>query len=702
MADSSIVSIKLTLVDEVSGAVRTISGQMNGLSDSVREVVDNTTSASQRLADATNNLFKWSLLSDALRSLSDSLGSLIAPSVEFEDSLRRANTMAGLSEDEFQAMKQSIRALSQEIPMSAAALSDGLYAVVSNGVDAADQLEVLRASARAAVGGCADLSRVVGVSATIMKNYGLSGADVASIQDKIQLTARNGVTSFEELAAALPSVTANAATLGVSIDELLASYATLTGVSGNTSAVSTQLGAIFSALAKPTSEASKLAQQMGVQFDAAAIKAAGGMQNFLASLSDDIDQYAARSGMLRETIVATLFGSAEAVKAFTPITGELATKFAENVQTMHDSAGTIDEAFAQMEQTSGARLQSIQNFFGQFTDYLQDKFGGVVSMTGAVLSGFGQFSAALPTFQMLGSLIQRTGIASAVTSRATAAWTAVQKAWNATTAFGRNLMTATIARLNVWRAAIAKTVVWQKIAAVATKAWAAAQAAFNFIASLNPIGLLIAGITLLVGAIAACIYWFDSWGETVLMCMGPVGSLIASIVRHWDSLKRAFTDGGFIAGLYRIGEVLMDVVLAPMQKLLSWVAELTGWDWAKAASQWVHDVRVDHNLTEGETETEGEKKDEKKENPLEAALESAPSSASGATTSLGIGAATAATPSVATAQSGGQIKRVDINIDSVVREFTVSTSNLQQSASDIRDLVARALLDAVNDVNYAI
>ena len=123
--------------------------------------------------------------------------------------------------------------------------------------------------------------------------------DAAAIQDKIQLTAKNGVTSFEQLADALPRVSGNAATLGVSIDELLASFATLTGVSGNTAEVSTQLAAIFTALVKPSSEAAKMAEAMGIQFDAAAVKSAGGLQNFLTSLDRSVKAYAASSGMPR-------------------------------------------------------------------------------------------------------------------------------------------------------------------------------------------------------------------------------------------------------------------------------------------------------------------------------------------------------------------------------------------------------------------
>lgn len=149
--------------------------------------------------------------------------------------------------------------LAKEIPMARDALADGLYQVISNGVPEDNWLDYLRASAKASVGGIADLGETVKVTSTIIKNYGLSWDQATAIQDKIQLTAKNGVTSFEQLAMALPRVTGNAATLGVSIDDLMATFSTLTGVTGNTAEVSTQLAAIFTALVKPSSEATKMA-----------------------------------------------------------------------------------------------------------------------------------------------------------------------------------------------------------------------------------------------------------------------------------------------------------------------------------------------------------------------------------------------------------------------------------------------------------
>ena len=125
----------------------------------------------------------------------------------------------------------------------------------------------------------------------------------------IQLTAKNGVTSFEQLAQALPRVTTNAAKLGISTDELLATFSTLTGVTGNTNEVSTQLAAVLTALVKPSSEAQKMAKAMGIEFNAASIKSAGGLQDFLVTLDQAVQNYASANNVLADEVYGKLFGT---------------------------------------------------------------------------------------------------------------------------------------------------------------------------------------------------------------------------------------------------------------------------------------------------------------------------------------------------------------------------------------------------------
>ena len=350
--------------------------------DNLRHVVNSVNEATEDLKGKlinTNQITEaWRNVTDAFQQIEDVLNQVTAESRTFEAAMAAANTMAGKSGKEFAAMKQQVAELADEIPIARDELAGGLYQVISNGVPEDNWINYLRSSAKASVGGIANLGEVVKVTSTLIKNYGLEWSNAGEIQDKIQLTAKNGVTSFEQMAQALPRVTAQASTLGVSIDELMASFATLTSVSGDTAEVSTQLAAIFTALIKPSSEATEMAQKMGIQFDAAAIKAAGGMQQFLESLSADVKRFSLSSGMLEQEIYGRLFGSAESLRAITPLVGNLADKFRSNATEMQNSAGTVSKSFDIMGSTGSAKIQLLNNKLGEFTDVIQGSIGNTL------------------------------------------------------------------------------------------------------------------------------------------------------------------------------------------------------------------------------------------------------------------------------------------------------------------------------------
>jgi TP901 family phage tail tape measure protein len=350
--------------------------------DNLRRVVDNAKGAAGALQEQlinTNQIVeKWNNVSNAIGQLSSVLNDITAESRSFGGAMAAANTMAGKSGEEFAKLKDQVAELSHEVPIARDKLANGLYQVISNGVPENNWITFLNKSARASVAGIANLEETVKVTSTIIKNYGLDWEAAGSIQDKIQLTAKNGVTSFEQLAQALPRVTSQAATLGVSVDELMATFSTLTGVSGDTAEVSTQLAAIFTALIKPSSEAAEIAQQMGIQFDAAAIKAAGGMEQFLQQLGKSVQEYSKSSGVLEQEVYGKLFGSAESLRALTPLMGNLSDKFSENVSSMKDSAGTIDNAFDTVAHTGSSTLQMLNNKLGEYSDTLQKSIGNVL------------------------------------------------------------------------------------------------------------------------------------------------------------------------------------------------------------------------------------------------------------------------------------------------------------------------------------
>lgn len=377
MAGKSTISITFKLDGDGKG-FKDLSQNADGLKQAMTAAIVEADKLKSSLINWSQGVQALGAVSNAVSQLNGTLQDITADSRAFGAAMRVANTMAGKNAEGFAKLKNQVAELAKNVPVARDELANGLYQVVSNSVPENNWLNFLNKSAKASVGGVADLGEVVKVTSTVIKNYGLAWDAAESVQDKIQLTAKNGVTSFEQLAQALPRVTANASTLGVSVDELLASFATLTGVSGNTNEVATQMAAIFTALVKPSSEATEMAEKMGIEFNAASIKAAGGLRNFLTQLDASVKEYAAANGVLEQEVYAKLFGSAESLRALTPLTNQLAEKFSENVDAMANSAGTINAAYNEMSSTGSATTQMLKNQLGAITDVVAGFVGGAM------------------------------------------------------------------------------------------------------------------------------------------------------------------------------------------------------------------------------------------------------------------------------------------------------------------------------------
>ena len=377
MAGKSTISITFKLDGDGKG-FKDLSQNADGLKQAMTAAIVEANKLKSSLVNWSQGVQALGAVSNAVSQLNGTLQSITEDSRAFGGAMKAANTMAGKNAEGFAKLKGQVADLAKTVPVARDQLANGLYQVISNGVPENNWIGYLQKSAKASVGGIADLSEVVKVTSTVIKNYGLEWDAAEGIQDKIQLTAKNGVTSFEQLAQALPKVTATASTLGVSIDELMASFATLTGVSGNTDEVATQMAAIFTALVKPSSEATEMAEKMGITFNAASIKAAGGLRQFLTSLDAAVKQYAASNDVLEQEVYAKLFGSARSLRALTPLTGQLADKFSENVDAMANSAGTINDAYNQMSNTGSAVTQMLKNQLGALTDVVAGFVGSAM------------------------------------------------------------------------------------------------------------------------------------------------------------------------------------------------------------------------------------------------------------------------------------------------------------------------------------
>jgi TP901 family phage tail tape measure protein len=137
--------------------------------------------------------------------------------------------------------------------------------------------------------------------------------------------------------------------------------------------------------------------------------------------------------------------------------------------------------------------------------------------------------------------------------------------------------------------------------------------AFNAAMSANPVSLIIIGIAALIALMVVVIKKWDEWGAAITLFMGPLGMIISvfkSIYDHWDSIKQAFADGGILGGLKRIGIVLLDALLKPVQQLLELISKIPGMSSiATGAATKIQQMRERLDLvTPGEREKNAESK----------------------------------------------------------------------------------------------
>lgn len=162
----------------------------------------------------------------------------------------------------------------------------------------------------------------------------------------------------------------------------------------------------------------------------------------------------------------------------------------------------------------------------------------------------------------------------------------------------------------------------------ATKLTAAAQWLWNIAMSMNPIGLIVIGIAALIAIIVLAIAKWDEWGAALMVFMGPIGLIIGafkSVYDHWESIKTAFQTEGIVGGLKRIGIVLLDAILKPLQQILELVAKVDPTGLAQKGVDSIKAFRESQNLvTPGEKEARAVKGASTTENAPKSPLLKAP------------------------------------------------------------------------------
>jgi len=282
-----------------------------------------------------------------------SLGLAIRSAVKFETQMAMVSTMLDdVSMKRMPRFTRGIHDLSREFGESTATLAKGLYDILSASIAPEKALEVLRTSAKSAVGGFTSTAISADAITTILNSYGLSASYAGDVSDKLFATVKRGKLTFEELASGIGKAAATAAIAGVSLDELLAAVSTITraGISSD-QAMTSVVGTIRSFL-KPTEEGAKLAKELGFELSTATLRAEG-LSGVFKKLT----------GLTAEQL-AELFPNIRGLKGVAAAMQD-AAGHAKDLGMVTNSAGMAQEAFNKVANTTSFQLKKVwQGFIG--------------------------------------------------------------------------------------------------------------------------------------------------------------------------------------------------------------------------------------------------------------------------------------------------------------------------------------------------
>ncbi len=184
--------------------------------------------------------------------------------------------------------------------------------------------------------------------------------------------------------------------------------------------------------------------------------------------------------------------------------------------------------------------------------------------------------------------------------------------------------------------------------------------------------------------------------------VGVVNAIIAKVRSICAPLANAFNT--VAARIKSVFGSVLNWVKAKIDSVINWfinlynkIAEAMNWDKIVSAGRAAGEASWKADHPERETPVDAD-----------AGIASAGGAASPATTGAGNGGGGGSAIAAGLGSIGGKsdktdrIKNITINIEKLVETLSISTTHLQESKERVRDMVAEALLSAVNDANYAI
>jgi len=280
-------------------------------------------------------------------------GASVKMAADFDKGMREVATLTPEVSENLDAVKQDVLDLSKSLGIDAVEATGALYQAISAGVPAGQNaIEFLEIASKAAIGGVTDTKTAVDGLTTVMNAFAGENISAQKAADVLFTAVKAGKTDFTQLSDSMFQVAPLANAAGVSFEEIAAALATVTAQGTPTRVATTQLRAAIQGLTKPSDDLTAIFRAQGFESGELAVKQLG-----LAGAAKIVTD--ATGGSISG--MTALLGSIEGVQAILGITGDNAESFAKNVDNMGKAAGAADKAFEEMEKSTSRQFEKMTN-----------------------------------------------------------------------------------------------------------------------------------------------------------------------------------------------------------------------------------------------------------------------------------------------------------------------------------------------------
>lgn len=622
MASRYEISTIFKMIDNWSGPMKKIAGSSTVLAKKVSADMQRTKMQIQAAGQAMKKMAGIAAAAGvavAGKTVVDSVKTY----VEFEDAVTKAGTkfkdldVTSESYNEtLELMQTKAREVGAATKFSATDAAGALDKMAMAGLTSEQAMGMLMGTTNLAASVGLDLTSAVDMATDAMGAFNLVsedqeqiGANMNRIADVVARTTNMANTDmsmwFEAVKSGAPQFTA----LGGDIETFSAAIGTLANSGIKGAEAGTALRNIMLRLSAPAKAGADALGELGINvFDSEGkmLPFIDIMKQFEKSLDGVADEKKAK-------LLTDIFG-ARAIGSFQVLMSAGTDELSKFTNELYNAGGAA-------ETMANAQMKSFAGMIEQLKSAWQDKqlsLGKAFEVGGAkdALQNLITYVQNFDVAPIAGAL---TKIMQAIPGIVEGLIGFVETLWKI-----RDVIGVLVLAWGAYKVAIIASLVVEKMMAfftairavqAATQGMSIAQAALNVIMAANPIGLIITAIAaLILGIIAlvknwdkvkaamiavwewikniASIIWdgllnafekvkafFLQFRPLLTALLGPVGTIvnmIVEIVHNFDNIKKAFSEGGFIAGIKTLGGTILSAVLAPIQKIFELLSKIPG------------------------------------------------------------------------------------------------------------------------------